>query len=225
MTPRARGRGRAGRCWCTSGFCHWGLSRCRASSPASLRHCAVLFSSVSCVVFVLGPGLFIFSSLECGVAAVSRDIVLLRVPWRPFHTAVPFYETQMLWAGCVQLTATLLWEVESAAPAHLWGSTVLPVCIFKIQTSPSFLFVWLFLKFNKVQSKQKSELTGYVRAWLFVVINASVTASSSECGDPSLASPAVLAVVGAERSEQLPTEKFSPRAECGSLLSGEWAQW
>lgn len=58
---------------------------------------------------------------------------------------------------------------------HLWGSTVLPVWSFKIQTVPSFLFVWLFLKFNKVQNEQKSELTGCARVGVLVVMNATVS--------------------------------------------------
>lgn len=66
---------------------------------------------------------------------------------------------------------------------HLWDDMVLPVWIFKIQTIPSFLFFWLFLKSNKVQSEQKSELTGYVRVWMSMLVSAIVSLRPAwDCG-------------------------------------------
>lgn len=57
------------------------------------------------------------------------------------------------WGGSACL---LLTSAQHGASCLIWS--------FKIQTSPSFLFFWLFLKFNKAQSKGKPELTGYARA-------------------------------------------------------------
>lgn len=79
---------------------------------------------------------------------------------------------------------------------------------FKIQTVPSFLFFWLFLKFSKVQSEQKSELPGYVRvsvASLLVRVATCHTVSlrpARSCGELRLARPAVLVAAGARGVER-----------------------
>lgn len=58
---------------------------------------------VSRAVFVFGPGLLYFFLISVWRGCCEPGHCLLCVPWRPLHTAVPFYETQMMWTGSVQL--------------------------------------------------------------------------------------------------------------------------
>lgn len=112
---------------------------------------------------------------------------------------------------------------------HLWDNTVLPVWIFRIQTIPSFLLFWLFLKFNEVQSEQKSELTGYVRVWMLVLLNAVccqcvqrgavVTQSHPPHWAGGCGGCAKRAVVSSWR------RGCRLVSECGSLSLGERARW
>lgn len=115
------------------GFCHWGFSLTAVHPPLPASATALFCFPLWLWSLSWARAAFIFSSLACGVAAGSRDIVLLRVPWRPFHTAVPFYETQMLWAGCVPLTETRCGK---------WREQLRLIC----GTAQCFLFVSLKYK-------------------------------------------------------------------------------
>lgn len=114
-------------------------------------------------------------------------------------------------------------------PAHLGDSAVLPVWAFRIQTVPSLLLFWLFLKFNEVRSEQKSEPTGYVRVWMLVLLNA-VCCHCVQRGAVVTQSPPPLWAGGpggcAERAVVSSWRRGCHLVSgCGFPSSGERARW